>query len=262
MADEVKVPVAPAPSLGAAPAEPAKPVEPVVAKPAEVVKPVEPAKPEASLLGEPPKAPEPKGEAAKAAETLKDTKVGDAKAEAAKPAEPKPGEAAPVDYKFKLPEGMTLADKELGKFKEILGKHHASQEQAQDLMDLYTSESSALVSRLESAQRDTWVKLNESWIAEIRADPEIGGNRIDTVLQATRNLVEQYGGNASEKKALRDMLGMTGAGNHPTLVRFLYRIAKAQGEGSPVPAPTPQASPDKTNLTRAQRRYGNGAAVT
>lgn len=233
---------------------------------------VEPAKevPATSLLSEPAKEPvkaaEP-GPAAKTAETLKaDAKIEDAKAIAAEPAklgaDGKPIEAAPPEYKFKLPEGVTLDDKELGKFTQILGKNHASPEFAQELMDLYTTEAGAMVERFVTEQRKAWSETNDTWIQAVRADPEIGGNRIDTVLQATRQLVGQFGGDANQQAELRKMLAMTGAGNHPAMARFLYRIATALGEGTPVPAPTPKASPDKTNLSRAQRRYGGNSAAT
>lgn len=256
MADEVKTPApVPAPQAAASPSPAAQGNQPI--EPAKAPEPVKAAEPSVTKEGESLLGAEPtKGPAAKAGEALAaETKIADAK-EGAKPAEAKPGEAAPIEYKFKLPEGVTLDDKELGKFTAILGKHHASPEQAQELMDLYTSESQALLKREYDAQMRSWSDLQEKWISEIRADPEIGGNRIDTVLQSTRNLVEQFGGTASEKKALREMLGSTGAGNHPAMARFLYRVSKALGEGSPVPAPTPQASPERTNMSRAERRYG------
>lgn len=261
MAEAVKTEAPKVETVPAAPAAVATPV--AAAEPAKAADVIttsllsEPAKPAA----EPPKTESAKGPAAQAAETLR---VEDAKKVAAEPTkgpDGKPVPEAPPTYTFKLPEGVTLDDKELGKFTQILGKNHASPEFAQDLMNLYTAEAGAMVERFVTEQRKAWSETNETWIAAVRADPEIGGNRIDTVLQATRQLVGQFGGDANQQAELRKMLAMTGAGNHPAMARFLYRIATALGEGTPVPAPTPKASPDKTNLTRAQRRYGGNSAA-
>lgn len=190
---------------------------------------------------EPVKAPEPKV----------DDKTKDAQAvkiEAPKVEEPKPLE--PIKYDFKLPENIKLDDAQTNKFSEIAGKHRVSPEAAQEILDLYVGE----VQRLASSEADVWARTNESWVNAVRADPEIGGNRMETVLTSVQGMIERFGGKPEEKASLRQAFTFTGAGNHPDIIRFLSRAASALGEGRPVPAPTPKEAPLATD--RATRRYG------
>lgn len=209
----------------------------------------------------------PKVEAAPVETKPVETKAPDAKPTEAKPAEPpKPAEAkpdtllgeapppaeAPIVYEpFKAPEGVTFDNESIGKFSELMGAAHVPQEAAQKILDLYTNE----IARITDVQKDVWNKTNEDWKSAIKADPEIGGNRLQTVLQTSRGLIERFGGSAEEKAAVRQALALTGAGNHPEVVRLFYRIGKALGEGSPVPAPTPKEAPGPKN--RASARYGD-----
>lgn len=207
----------------------------------------------------------PKVEAPKT-EAQVETKSVETKAPETKPAEvPKPeakpdtllSEApppveAPIVYEpFKAPEGVTFDNESIGKFSELMGAAHVPQEAAQKVLDLYTNE----IARITDVQKDIWNKTNEDWKSAIKADPEIGGNRLQTVLQTSRGLIERYGGSAEEKAAVRQALALTGAGNHPEVVRLFYRIGKALGEGSPVPAPTPKEA--IAPKSRATARYGD-----
>ncbi len=55
-------------------------------------------------------------------------------------------------------------------------------------------------------------------------------------------------------KQLREVLTMTGAGNHPAVISFFNKVAQQMAEGRPVPAP---GGPAQTPRNRAERRYGN-----
>lgn len=219
-----------------APKEPATSAEPAK----EPAKATEPAKSETLLGGiEPQKKEEPKPDEAK---------VEDAK----KVEEAKPAEAEPIKYEpFNLPENIKLGEEESTKFTSILAKHRVPQEGAQELIDLYVAEAQ----KLPQLQRDIWTRTQEQWKDSVRADPELGGNRIDTVLKTGASVIERFGGTADEKKALRQALALTGAGNHPEIIRFFYRVGKALAEPTPVPATTPKAAP--AAQSRAEKRYGN-----
>ena len=191
----------------------------------------------------------------------------------AKPVEAKPGETKPGDEKpkdqslvtsvepstpiayeaFKLPDGMKLDEAEATKFTSILGAHKVPQEAAQELINLYVHD----VQHLVEVQRDMWNRTQEDWKNSVRADPELGGNRIETVLKTANSLIQQYGGSSEEKTKLTQALSLTGAGNHPEIVRFLYRVGKALAEPKPVPAPSPSKPAPQS---RSAARYGaNGA---
>lgn len=190
-------------------------------------------------------------------------------AEVPKPVEVKPGDPAPevkpvetapveapITYTdFKLPEGVTKDQlPEMAKFVEVLTKHKATQDFGQALIDMYVSEVQSAI----ETQTKVWNDTQSAWRAQAQADPEIGGNRTETVLHTVAGLITEFGGTAQEQKDLRKVFDYTGAGNHPAIVRFLYRMGKAYGEKGPVPAPTPRNAPE--SKSRATRRYGNGAS--
>ena len=238
------------------PAPPVQPIEQILAE-----KPVEANRVEAEMA----KAPESALGAASAKPEVAPPKVE------AKPTEVPPVEAPPphsveppapleplVYTDFTLPEGMTVEDlPSMSAFKDILGKNRGSQEFGQALVDFYTAE----VQKARQVQEDVWKKTNDDWRSAIEADPELGGNRKETVLHTVASVITEYGGTPEQQTLLRQVFNYTGAGNHPEVVRFVYRLGKALGEGRPVPAPTPRNSPNP--ISKAQRRYaGNGAQAT
>lgn len=243
-----------APAAGAQPAPEVKPevkVEPKVEPAKEPVKP-EPAKSEDSIIAS---APEPKKEPAKP----------EPKVEAKPGEEPKPAEAktepAPKAFTYEpytVPEGTALDETRVTELNSILTEFSGDQESArklgQKLVDFYMAD----VKVAQDAQLKTWTDMQQKWKDEIRADPEIGGNRSETVLTQIGAAIANFGGTPEEQKAIRTAFNVTGAGNHPSIVRFMSRMAEALSEASPVPALKPATPP----VSRAQRRYAgsNGAA--
>lgn len=201
----------------------------------------------------------------------------EAKTEAAKPADaaPAPTEApaeappAPKYDPFELPEGLSfepervaLLTDELGKL-EVAGKvdHATMQQFGQSLINLHTQEMTRAVDAIRQHQIDTWNATNQKWQDEVKSDPVIGGNRLETAMQVCGSVIEEFGGtrdaktgevNKDEVKALREALASTGAGNHPLIVKFVHRIGEALGEARPVVAPKPAAEP----VRKADRLYG------
>lgn len=222
--------------LAAAPvAEPAKPAEPAPAA-AEPAKPAEAPTAQAAV----------QAEAAKPADPTKDPTILGKEPE------------APVVYDIKLPEGLSKDQfPGMSDFTNILGEHKISAETGQALFDLYAREVQALPAAIEKAQADQWSATQKEWQDAVRADPEIGGNRMETALRQATSVIEQFGGTPEEKKALRTALNLTGAGNHPTIIRFLSRVGKGLAEPLPVPAQNPKPAPGP-GRTRAERRYNSG----
>jgi hypothetical protein len=157
---------------------------------------------------------------------------------------------------FTVPEGITLAEDQLKELQTILVEASPTKEVAQatgqKLVDLFVKE----VQQLEAAQQRQWEDTNAEWVKAVKADPEIGGNRIDTALRNCASVIETFGGTKEQKAEIREALKITGAGNHPAMVRLFNRIGEALGEGQPKPAPTPTPKPQ----TRAQRRYNSATA--
>lgn len=192
--------------------------------------------------------------------------IADAKGEAepAKPAEVKVDEAKPADAKaplfpdLKLPEGVKADDPTIGQFKQDFADAGLSSEQVQKLVDKYGGKLMlvAEVQKAFDAQAQLWKDTQQQWVDKVKADPEVGGANLQTNLAGIGKLIDRFGG--KESVELRKAFGLTGAGNHPEIVRFFTRIAKATNlEGSTVtggkPAPT-------TFKSAASTLYGNGKA--
>lgn len=265
MSDAALAPAAPngaatpaaAPAVAPAAAPVVAPVAPAAAPPAEPVKAPEP--PVAAPPAEAPKAPE--GSLISAAPVPE-------KPPAAPPAEgvvppvvePPAPVAPPVEaaknfaFKpFQVPEGFVLDDGRVKDLQGLLTKFSPTEEAAQgfgqELMNLYTTE----ISRFQEAQRQVWSETQKSWRDEVKADPDVGGNRLETALRSCATVIEQYGGDAAEQAALREVLTATGAGNHRLMVRLFHRVGRALGEGRLVPAVKPTPPP----MSRADRRYAS-----
>jgi hypothetical protein len=253
-------PAAPAATAPVAAVADAAPAAPAVA-PVETAKPVESAAPAADAKAldatKPPETP-----ASLLSDAGKPAPVdpaAQADGEPA-PAATEPAQApAPTYETFKLPDGVSLGEKELVNFTGLLGEfetgakadHAQVQEFGQKLVDLYVAEVQTLGQRLQQRQVEVWNDQNAQWVDQVRSDPEIGGNRIKTTLNIAGSVIEQYGGNAQQIAELRQAFNTTGAGNHPSIVRLLHNIGKALGEGRPVPAQKPAPAP----AGKAQRRY-------
>jgi hypothetical protein len=177
----------------------------------------------------------------------KEEATADKKDEAAK-ADPDAKEAtaaeppAPIKYEaFKLPDGIKLDDKELTKFTEFAGNAQIPQDVAQGLVDLYVAERQNDAALARAEQRKTWDTLNDTWKTDLRNDPELGGNRLETSLSMAKAVIEEYLP-AGEQGEYLAHLKNNGMGNFKLHVKLLRNIGKALNifEDGIVPA-NPQA---------------------
>jgi hypothetical protein len=187
--------------------------------------PAEAAKPDAAK----PEGDKPKDDAAKDKDAKTDPDAKDATA-----AEP----PAPIKYEaFKLPDGLKLDDKELGKFSEFAGKAQIPQDVAQGLIDMYVAERQQDVVNARAEQRKVWDTLNDTWKTELRNDPELGGNRLETSLSLAKAVVEEYLSPAEQAEYMAHMRN-NGMGNYKLHIKLLHNIGKAMNvfEDGIVPA--------------------------
>lgn len=165
-------------------------------------------------------------------------------------AEPeKPAEEAPALFdaeKITLPEGMKPDADVLGKFGEIATKHKVSQEAAQEFVNLYHS-----VAGAQAKQNwDTWQTTQAGWVSDVKADGEIGN--LDEVKRTVGRFLDDP---AFAGPKTREGFEVTGSGNHPEVIRFIYRMAKALGEGTHVTGNSPVRQ--VTDRSLAERIYPN-----
>ncbi|NJL06816.1 MAG: hypothetical protein HC900_00065 [Methylacidiphilales bacterium] len=127
-------------------------------------------------------------------------------------------------YDLKMPDGVEL-DAELA---AALGPEFKglglTRLQAQKLTDAYA----AVVQDRAAKQAAVWSAQNEKWIADAKADQEIGGPKWDGSVSVAKRALDKFG-----TPALRDFLLVSGGGNHPEVIRFMARVGNAISEDRP-----------------------------
>lgn len=125
--------------------------------------------------------------------------------------------AVPVYTEFKLPEGVTIDDAGMKPAVDLFKKSGLSQEQAQQFIDLATSREMAAAQKGQQA----YVDLQNTWVSEIKADPEIGGDKLTASIAASDALIDRLA-----IPGLKEALNLTGAGNHPAIAKAFVRLGK------------------------------------
>ncbi|HAP2672845.1 peptidase [Escherichia coli] len=148
---------------------------------------------------------------------------GDKPAEGDKPDDDKDKkpEGAPEAYEFKAAEGVELDTEALKDFEPVARELNLTNEQAQKLVDAYPK----ILAGVQQRQADAWQKQTEDWAEAVKADKEIGGDKLESNLSAAQRALDQFG-----TPELKEYLNVTGMGNHPELVKAFVKIGKTMSE--------------------------------
>jgi len=184
---------------------------------AEVPEPAAPAEP-ATLLS---------AESAPAAETP----ATEAKpAEGEKPAEePKPT-GAPEKYELQAPEGKEFDANSLAALESVARELNLDNASTQKIID-------KIAPALAEKQAAAVERASAEWVSQVKADKEIGGDKLNDSLVAARTALDQFG-----TAELRGLLDTSRLGNHPEVVKFMARVGQAISPdskfigGKPAPA--------------------------
>lgn len=122
---------------------------------------------------------------------------------------------------FTLPEGIEIDGQSLNEAKQLFAADGLSQERAQSYVDLYATKLKEAV----EAPYKLWAETQRDWQQAVKTDHEIGGAKLAGNLAIAAKAVDRFGGNA-----LRQALNVSGAGNHPDVIRAFIRIGKAISE--------------------------------
>jgi hypothetical protein len=137
---------------------------------------------------------------------------GEAKADEGKP------QGAPETYEFKAPEGATLDDAVVSQFSEVAKELNLPQDAAQKILD-------KMAPAMAARQAEQIEAIRTDWANTARADKEFGGEKLTENLGVAKKALDQFG-----TPELRALLNDTGMGNHPEVIRFMYRAGKAISE--------------------------------
>ena len=151
--------------------------------------------------------------------TTEAPKEGDAPKTEAPKAEPLTKEA------LTIPEGFQADEASVGKFLEIANELGLSKEGASKLVGLQAE----FAKQASEAGSKLWEETQTQWQDQVRADPEIGGTKLQENLGVIAKLLDSHG-----SPEVRQAFDITGAGNHPAVIKFLIKVGKELGEGNPV----------------------------
>ncbi|WP_447888489.1 peptidase [Serratia fonticola] len=161
--------------------------------------------------------PDPEGKPADPAKEPEVDKAGE-KGKAKEPEKKDEKPVVPEKYEFKAPEGVEQLDPQaLAVFEPIAKELGLSQEQAQKLVDIYP--------QIQQQQAELWSKQVTDWGEQVKADKEIGGDKLTASVGQAQKALDQFG-----TPALRDYLHTSGLGNHPELVRAFAKVGKMMSE--------------------------------
>jgi hypothetical protein len=129
--------------------------------------------------------------------------------EAAKP------QGAPEAYEFKLPDNAAM---DLTAFGAFAKSQNLTQEAAQSMLD-------NLAPAMAQAQAEQHTALTTQWVADVKADKELGGEKAAENLAIAQKALKQFG-----TPELGKFLDETGLGNHPEIIRAFFKAGQAISE--------------------------------
>lgn len=155
------------------------------------------------------------------AETVQDQQDSDESSVESETSESETPEGAPETYEFntKVADAPEELDPEvITAFGEVAKELDLPQEAAQKVIDKV-----APVMQAQQAKMVEQVKID--WANDAKADQEFGGENLNANLEVAKSSLKAFG-----TDALKSLLQESGLGNHPEVIRFMYRAGKAISE--------------------------------
>ena len=142
-------------------------------------------------------------------------------ADAAKAVSDQPPETpkgAPEKYEFKPVEGRELDSETMSTFAEVAKEAGLTQDAAQKILD-------RMAPQMAQRQQAQIEAIRSEWVEASKTDSEFGGEKIAENLATAKKALDQFG-----TPELRALLNESGLGNHPEIIRLMYRAGKAISE--------------------------------
>ena len=157
------------------------------------------------------------------AESVQEQQVSDETAVENETSESETPQGAPEKYEFntKITDDSSELDPEVViAFGEVAKELDLPQDAAQKVLDKV-----APVIQAKQAKVLEQVKLD--WANDSQADKEFGGENLAENLNVAKTALDAFGSDS-----LKSLLHETGFGNHPEIIRFMYKAGKAISEDS------------------------------
>lgn len=127
-----------------------------------------------------------------------------------------PTKVEEVKYEFKMPDGVEPDAKAIEDFTKVAKELKLSPEQAQQLVDLRSAAVKANI--------DKHAATVKGWAEEVKADKELGGDKLAENLAIAKKAIDLG------PPELKELLDDSGLGNHPAMFKWAYAIGKALSE--------------------------------
>lgn len=127
-------------------------------------------------------------------------------------------QGAPEKYEFKAPENVVVDEATLGDLSAVAKELNLPQESAQKILD-------KLAPAVTQRGVEALAKLQQGWADGSKLDKEFGGDKLTENLSVAKKALDTFG-----SPELRSLLNESGLGNHPEVIRLLYRAGKSISE--------------------------------
>ena len=146
---------------------------------------------------------------------------------------------------FKLREGFEVNDAMSTKFLEVMNDKDLSRvEMGQKLIEIQAD----AMEEMSQAINQSYIDTRTEWREGIEKHPEFGGDKLEANNAEVSKVVDKYGSDD-----FREMLALTGSGDHLEMYQFLMNVAKDMNEGTLISGGPNSQAP----TTQAERLYPN-----
>ena len=155
------------------------------------------------------------------AESVQDQQDSDESSAESETSESEKPEGAPDKYEFnsKVADAPDELDPEvLTAFGEVAKDLDLPQEAAQKVLD-------KVAPVIQARQAKAVEQARADWATTSQSDEEFGGENLGANLEIAKSSLNAFG-----TDALKSLLSESGLGNHPEIIRFMYRAGKAISE--------------------------------
>jgi hypothetical protein len=120
-----------------------------------------------------------------------------------------------IQYTLALPQDAVLESSAIERITAFAKANHLSPDAAQQALNHANAE----VVAYRDQQTDAWRTLTrETWVNEVKRDPEIGGEKYTGAVTGTKRFLAEFG-----DEEIRQFLDDTGFGNNKFVIRLLSR---------------------------------------
>lgn len=155
------------------------------------------------------------------------TDSADPAATPAKPDDQTAAPQAPETYKFEsLPDGYTLDEAAATEWSATFKELGLSQEAVDKLVAADAKRQQGMTDTYQQQIAEAHKQQVGEWIAQVKADPDIGGAKFAENVGIAQQALKAYG-----SPELSQLLKETGLGSHPAILKAFHKAGLELGEG-------------------------------